>query len=127
MVIRKSFVYLMEINTVSVLYTIELVVGIIVPLRMFFSRTMTKSIPGLFIASSLVILGVLLNRLNNFVVAYTPPYATGPYIPSVGEILVTLGFVALEVLIYRAAVMIFPIISQPKPAESASKYSVKGV
>lgn len=127
MVIRKSFVYLMEINTVSVLFTIELVVGIIVPLRMFFSRTMTKSIPGLFIASSLVILGVLLNRLNNFVVAYTPPYATGPYIPSVGEILVTLGFVALEVLIYRAAVMIFPVISQPKPAESVSKYSVKGV
>jgi len=127
MVIRQSFVYLMEINTVSVLFTIELVVGIIVPLRMFFSRTMTKSIPGLFIASCLVIFGVLLNRLNNFVVAYTPPYATGPYIPSVGEILVTLGFVALEVLIYRAAVMIFPIISQPKPAESVSKYSVKGV
>lgn len=126
MVIRQSFVYLMEINTVSVLFTIELVVGIIVPLRMFFSRTMTKSIPGLFIASCLVIFGVLLNRLNNFVVAYTPPYATGPYIPSVGEILVTLGFVALEVLIYRAAVMIFPIISQPKPAESVSKYSVKG-
>ncbi|MCK9281611.1 MAG: Ni/Fe-hydrogenase cytochrome b subunit [Melioribacteraceae bacterium] len=127
MVIRKSFVYLMEVNTVSILYTIELVVGIIIPLRMFFSRTLTKSIPGLFIASSLVILGVLLNRLNNFVVAYTPPYATSAYVPSVGEILVTLGFVALEVLIYRAAVMFFPVISQPKPAASVSKYSAKGV
>ena len=34
------------------------------------------------------------------------------YIPSFGEISVTIGCIALLVLIYRAVVIIFPVISQ---------------
>jgi Ni/Fe-hydrogenase subunit HybB-like protein len=48
-----------------------------------------------------------MNRLNNFVIAYNPPYAQSTYFPSIGEISVTVGFIALEVLIYRVCVMIF--------------------
>ncbi|MEJ5351754.1 MAG: Ni/Fe-hydrogenase cytochrome b subunit [Melioribacteraceae bacterium] len=126
MVIRKTFVYLNEINTASVLFAIEVVVGVIVPLRIFLSPKLTKTPLGLFIGSALVIFGVLLNRINNFIVAYTPPYQFHSYFPSLGEIAVTLGFIALEVLLFRAFVMIFPIVSVPQYVTPQTKFSVRG-
>lgn len=127
MVIRESFVYLTELNTASVMFTIEILFGVIIPLRMFLSPAVRNSTAGIYIASMLVIFGVLLNRFNNFVIAYDPPYTDASYFPSIGEISVTLGFVALEILLYRAFVMIFPIISQPiKSGFQKAKYAIKG-
>jgi Ni/Fe-hydrogenase subunit HybB-like protein len=127
MVIRQTFVYLTEPTTQSVMFVLEVVLGIIVPLRMFLSRAVLRSPLGLFVASSLVIFGVLLNRINNFIVAYTPPYSFKPYFPSIGEISVTIGFISLLVLAYRVLVKVFPIISvqreQPAPI---TKYSIRG-
>lgn len=128
MVIRESFVYLTEFNTASVMFTIEIVVGVIIPLRLFLSPAVRESITGLYTASMLVIFGVLLNRFNNFVIAYNPPYTDSSYFPSFGEIAVTLGFVAIEILLYRTFVMIFPVISQPvKNAVRKTKYAIKGI
>lgn len=128
MVIRETFVYLTVVNTASIMFVIELVVGIIVPLRMFMSRTVRQSPLQLWIASGLVIAGVLINRINNFVVAYTPPYMTHSYFPSYGEISVTVGLIALEILIYRFMVMIFPVVSVPvKDTVKERKFMVKGI
>jgi Ni/Fe-hydrogenase subunit HybB-like protein len=127
MVIRESFVYLTEFNLQSVMFTIEIVVGVIIPLRLFLLPAVRQSTAGLYIASMLVIFGVLLNRFNNFVIAYNPPYTETSYFPSIGEISVTLGFAALEILLYRAYVMIFPIISQQvKGAVRRTKYAIRG-
>jgi Ni/Fe-hydrogenase subunit HybB-like protein len=127
MFIRESFVYLTELTLPSIMFTIEIVFGVIIPLRMFLSSSVRQSTTGLYIASMLVILGVVLNRFNNFVIAYNPPYTDTSYFPSIGEISVTLGFVALEILLYRAFVMIFPIISLPvKSALRKTKYAIKG-
>jgi Ni/Fe-hydrogenase subunit HybB-like protein len=127
MFIRKTFVYLGDINTVSVMYTIEVVFGIIIPLRMFLSKKVLETPSLLFTASSLVIFGVLLNRIDNFIVAYTPPYSLGSYFPSFGEISVTIGFAALLILIYRIIVLKFPVISQPdKHYVIKTKYTIKG-
>lgn len=125
--LRQTYVYLMEVNTESIMFTIELLVGIVIPLRMFFSRKISSTPTGLFIASGLVIFGVLLNRINNFIVAYTPPYAEASYFPSFGEISVTLGFIALEILLFRAFVMVFPIISTPQKVTQKTKYAVRGL
>lgn len=128
MFIRETFIYLVEFNTASVMFTIELLFGVIIPLRMFLSPKVLKTPALLFTASALVVLGVLLNRINNFIVAYTPPYATKSYFPSFGEISVTLGFVAMLVLAYRFIVLNFPVISLPvKPTTPKSKYTIRGV
>ncbi len=125
--IRETFVYLKTISTVSVMYVIELLFGVVIPLRMFMSPVVQKSPRLLFIAAMLVVGGVLLNRLDTFVIAYTPPYATQAYFPSIGEISVTVGFISILVLLYRAAVIIFPVISLPdRSLTPASKYSVRG-
>jgi Ni/Fe-hydrogenase subunit HybB-like protein len=127
MFIRETFVYLTEVNTASVMFTIEMLFGVIIPLRMFLSTKVLKSPLFLFIASALVVFGVLLNRINNFIVAYTPPYSTHSYIPSYGEISLTVGFVALLVLIYRFVVINFPVISLPgKQTPPQTKYTIRG-
>ena len=122
MVIRQSFVHLAYFNTQTIMFLIEVVIGIILPIRLFMLKKVVRSPLGLFIASSLVIFGVLLNRINNFIIAYDPPYTDTTYFPSYGELSVTIGFVALLVLAYRTIVMIFPVIT---PGELADK-SVKG-
>ncbi|HVO73115.1 MAG TPA: Ni/Fe-hydrogenase cytochrome b subunit [Ignavibacteriaceae bacterium] len=127
MFIRETFVYLNEFNTASIMFTIEIVVGIVIPLRMFLSKKVLQTPSLLFTASTLVIFGVLLNRINNFIVAYTPPYSFGSYFPSFGEISVTVGFFALLVLIYRVIVLNFPVISRPDESFIIkTKYTIKG-
>jgi Ni/Fe-hydrogenase subunit HybB-like protein len=128
MVIRETFVYLTEFNTASIMFTIEILFGVVIPLRMLLSPKVLKSPSLLFTAAALVIAGVLLNRINNFIVAYTPPYADYSYFPSIGEISVTIGFVAILVLLYRFFVINFPVVSVPgKHSGKSAKYTVKGV
>lgn len=127
MFIRETFVYLGEFNTASIMFTIEVLFGVIIPLRMFLSPKVLKSPLLLFIASSLVVIGVLLNRVNNFIVAYTPPYSTKPYFPSIGEFSVTLGIIAIIALLYRFFVLNFPVISLPHGKSSPqTKYTIRG-
>lgn len=126
LVIREAFVYLTQWNTASIMYTIEVVGGVIIPLRMLLSPSVRKSPPLLFTAALLVVLGVLLSRINTFITAYTPPYATAPYFPSIGEISVTVGFVSLLMLAYRFVVMNFPVISLPADdRRPRTKYSLR--
>jgi Ni/Fe-hydrogenase subunit HybB-like protein len=128
MVIRETFVYLTEFNTASIMFTIEILFGVVIPLRMLLSPKVLKSPSLLFTAAALVVAGVLLNRINNFIVAYTPPYADYSYFPSIGEISVTVGFVAMLVLLYRFFVINFPVVSLPgKHSGKSAKYTVKGV
>lgn len=111
--IRETFKYILVFDSTSWMFISEM--GLMfAAFFLFLSRKITNSPPGLFIASSLVIAGVLLNRINNFIVAYQPYYNPVRYFPSVGEISVTLGCIALLVLAYRAVVMIFPVISREK-------------
>ena len=115
MFIRGTFVYLKVMNLQSIMFIIEVVLGFVLPIPLFLSKKARTSPGLLFLASSLVVFGVLLNRVNNFIIAYKPPYAEYSYIPSYGEFSVTIGFAAILVLLYRACVMIFPVISiEPK-------------
>jgi Ni/Fe-hydrogenase subunit HybB-like protein len=72
--------------------------------------------PALLLASAgLVVAGVVLNRLNVFLVAYRPLYSEAPYVPAIGEIAITVGLTSALVLVYRFVVMNFPVIAgQPR-------------
>jgi Ni/Fe-hydrogenase subunit HybB-like protein len=127
MVIRGTYVYLLEANVQSVMFFIEIVFGIIVPLRMFLSPAVLKSQKLLLTASALVVFGVLLNRINNFIVAYNPPYKFSTYFPSFGEISVTVGLAALLILLYRFITINFPVISLAnRDFVPNTKYTVRG-
>jgi len=126
MFVRKTFVHLGTWDLPSVMFMIEVLFGVALPLRMLLSPRVLKSQRLLFTAALLVVLGVALGRFNNFIVAYTPPFSFGRYVPSLGEITVTVGCVCMLVLLYRAAVLIFPVISRPdRSMTPRDKYTVK--
>jgi Ni/Fe-hydrogenase subunit HybB-like protein len=125
MAIRETWVYLNAFNKHSVMWAIEIIFGLLIPLRLFFWKRVRQSPRLLLVASLLVIFGVFLNRFNTFVTAYHPPYAKEPYWPSYGEISVTLGFIALEILLYRLMVKLFPVITQAAP-QRAKRFAREG-
>jgi len=109
--IREAWPAAFDGSPAATAFLVELVGGVFLPVALFLVPKVRKSPRGLFVAASLVVLGVALNRVNVFLVAYTPPFTTTTYFPSVFEIMVTAGLIATLVLVYRAAVMIFPVIS----------------
>ncbi len=111
--IRETFKYIFLFDNTAWMFIAEMAL-LIFAFVLFLSKRVTSSPLWLFIASALVIAGVLLNRINNFIVAYNPFYNPVAYFPSFGEISVTLGCIALLVLAYRAIVMIFPVITQER-------------
>lgn len=128
LVIRETFVYLTSFSVASVMWTIEILFGVIIPLRMFFWDKVLTSRPLLLTASLLLIMGVFLNRFNVFITAYKPLYTETPYWPALGEISISLGLVALQILLFRAFIFIFPVMSQPiKHLRTKTKYAIRGV
>ena len=114
--IRETFKYIFTFDTAAWMFIAELGL-MIVAFVMFLSKKTAGSPVRLFAASSFVIAGVLLNRINNFITAYNPFYNPIKYFPSIGEISVTIGCVALLALIYRFIVIYFPVVSHEDVGE----------
>jgi Ni/Fe-hydrogenase subunit HybB-like protein len=91
--VRESFKYIVVFDVPSWMFLTEIAI-MIRAFFMFLSKKTENSTSRLFIASSLVIAAVLLNRINNFIIAYNPFYNPVLYYPSFGEISVTVGCIA---------------------------------
>ena len=118
LLVRESYVLLTEGSVQSVCFIIEVVFGLIVPFVMLLSDRVRAAPRLLFVASLLIVLGVVFNRINVFLVAYQPPYAVRSYFPSIWEIAVTVGLVSTLMLVYRAIVTYLPVISHPDLTET---------
>jgi Ni/Fe-hydrogenase subunit HybB-like protein len=119
LVLRGAWVHLFDGTPASWSYILELGGGVLLPLVILMIPRARRSVGWLFTAAAMVVGGVGLNRINVFLVAYTPLYAAKPYFPSPFEIALTVGLIALLVLVYRAAVMIFPVIALPAGIQPA--------
>ncbi len=111
---RGSYTYLGEGSLQSACWILEVAAGVVIPLIMFSSPRVRRSPRLLLVAASLVVLGVVFNRVNVFLVGYQPPYATRSYFPTIDEFAVTIGLIATLMICYRAIVTYFSVISQPK-------------
>ncbi|MFH1279255.1 MAG: NrfD/PsrC family molybdoenzyme membrane anchor subunit [Candidatus Eisenbacteria bacterium] len=116
--LREAWPYVTAFTPQSWAWIAEMLLGVVAPLLILSIPRFRKTIPGLFIGASLVIFGVAFNRINVFLTAYKPLYADKPYFPSFFEIAVTVGLIATLVLVYRAMVMIFPVIAGERREES---------
>lgn len=111
MVVRGTYTHLLDGTAQSNAFLVELLLGGILPWFMLLSPGMRRSRRGLFVAVCFIIGGVVLNRLNVFLVGYRAPYAQTSYFPSVGEIAVTAGLIAALMFVYRLLVTYLPILS----------------
>ncbi len=107
---RDTSAYLFDGSIQSIMFWIEIVGGIVIPFIILMFEKNRKNPLCLFVGSSLVVLGVALNRINVFITGYAPLYADGPYIPAWTEIAVTVGFISLIILLYRFFALNFPVI-----------------
>jgi len=112
--LREAWPNLLTGSTESLMFIIEMGVGVVIPMIIFSVGKLRNSLNWLFAAASMVILGVAINRINVFLVSYTPLYAEKRYFPSIFEISLTIGLIAILILVYRALAMIFPIITIPE-------------
>jgi Ni/Fe-hydrogenase subunit HybB-like protein len=110
LVIRDAWPYLLVWSTETMMFLLEVVLCGILPLAMLFLAPFQRRPGLLFIPAALIIAGVAINRVNVFLVAYKPPFATESYFPSVAEFAVTAGLIATIVLIYRFAALNLPIM-----------------
>ena len=111
--IREAWPYLFEGSPESFMFIIEILGGVIIPMLLLSFKRFRNSVGWLFTSATMIVLGVVLNRINVFLVAYEPLFPVKSYFPSPYEIALTAGLISLLVLIYRVFVMIFPIISVP--------------
>lgn len=121
LVLRGAWVYLFDGSPASLTYLVEIVGGVLAPMIILLISKARRSVGWLFTAAAMVVGGVAMNRIDVFLVAYRPLYATRPYVPSPFEIALTVGLISLLVLVYRAAVMIFPVIALPERTVSAAR------
>lgn len=96
----------------SVILAAEIGIGAVLPIAIFLSPRLRARKPWLFAASAMAIGGVVFNRLNVFLICYSPLDPRAAYAPAWSEIAVTAGFIAMTVLLYRLAALYLPVIEQ---------------
>ncbi len=115
MLARGTYTYLLDNSVQSNSFIVEVLFGVVLPFTLLLFRKVRRSPGLLFFASTLFVLGILVNRINVFLVSYTPPYIIDSYFPAVGEIFITVGLIAALMFLYRVFVFIFPVLgSEPK-------------
>ena len=99
---RGALVHLREPSTETVLFALEIVLGLLVPLFLLLIRRVREDREGLFAAAVLVITGFLLNRLNVSITGLEYS-AHAHYFPKWTEVAVTLSMVGTMFLCFALA------------------------
>lgn len=110
MVNRETYIYVFDGSTEGIMFTIEILFGIIAPFVLLMFEKLRKQPLTLFIGAALVVFGVALNRINVFLTGYRPLYVETPYFPAWTEIAVTVGFISIIILLYRFFALNFTVI-----------------
>ena len=110
MVIRETYRLLWPLTPAAAMFLVEVLGGVVLPLAMLLNSRVRRT-PRLLVTAALcVVFGVVINRINVFLVAYTPVYGEQVYVPHIGEIAVTAGFIAGLILCYRVLVLLLPVL-----------------
>jgi Ni/Fe-hydrogenase subunit HybB-like protein len=109
---RGAYKALGDFNLQTAMYGVEIIGGVLLPAFIFMAHRLRRQPAWLFTAAAMVVIGVVINRINVFIIGYEPQFGNGPYVPAWPEALLTIGFISIIVLIYRAAVFIFPVLPE---------------
>ncbi len=111
MVHRKTYFYLLDGTIQSKAFLVEMMIGVIIPWFMLLIPRIRRSRNALFIASTLIVCGIAINRVNVFLVGFQPPYAERTYFPAIGEIAITAALISGLMFFYRVCVTYLPVLS----------------
>jgi Ni/Fe-hydrogenase subunit HybB-like protein len=109
LLVRDEIELAFAMDPYALLFWIELAL-FAVPAIVLASRTRARHAATLFRSAACLAIAGALYRFDTFLVAFQPGQQWS-YFPSLGEITITAGLVALELLAYTAIVHYFPIMS----------------
>ena len=112
MLARGTYVYLLDGTCQSNSFIVEMIIGVIIPWAMLLFKKVRDSRRAVFTAASMIVGGVVLNRINVFIAGYKRPSSNDSYFPAMGEILVTLGLIAALMFVYRFVVTYLPVMQK---------------
>ncbi len=112
--VRGSLSAALEGSLQSGSFLVEVGLGLALPAIMLFSRAWRESPGRLFTAATLVVLGVILNRVNVSMIGMFTPNST--YIPAWSEWVVSIGLVAAGVLAVVFISENMPVREEHQPA-----------
>lgn len=110
LIIRHNQLNFLQHPGATVSLYIEIIIGILAPFFLLQIKSVRRSMGWLFFSVFLIIFGVILNRINVFLVGYQPPFMTKGYFPSAGEFALTIAIVCSIMFCYRVFVTFFPIL-----------------
>jgi len=111
--------YLLKPTSETVLFGLEVLLGIAVPLAMLFVRRVRENREGLFAAAVLVITGFLLNRLNVSITGMEG-FSGTLYFPKWTEVAVTLSLVGVAFALFALAVRYLDLFG-PQPSDAVAR------
>ena len=121
LVIAGDLKYLFTSGMMSVLFWTEIIIGVIVPMILFSIKRVRQSGSGLLISAIILLLGMILNRFNVswFAVKHPDPLTYLPnfmgnvhYIPSLPEVLVSIGIFSFGILAFGLAAKYLPVFEE---------------
>lgn len=116
MFVRGTTAFLFAGTAQSNAFLAEIVLGVALPFALLLSGRVRNSPRWLFISSTLIVFGVILNRINVFLIAYAPQTSQQAYWPAAGEFALTAGLTATLIFLYRLAVTHLPVLPAEKEA-----------
>ncbi len=93
-------------------YLVEMVAFVLVPLAVFTEAVRWRSQTLCKFGAALTLVGILLNRLNVTIIGFQWDIPVR-YIPTVYEVVVTLGVVLAEIWVFRWVIYRMPVLSMP--------------
>jgi len=111
-----------KFDTFGGLFLAEVGLGMVLPIVLIAMKKVRESRAGLLWAASLIVFGLMLNRINTLVLSHAPA-RTGSYFPTVWEFIFTLGLIAGAIYAFRLAAKYLPLFSDNKAGltESVAK------
>ena len=106
----------------AVSFWAEIGVGLLLPFVLLLMPEMRQSRRALATASSLIIAGVLLHRLNVAVIGLRVRHWE-TYVPSFGEVAITLGITAAAVFVFGVLARLLPIHEELSPSPAGRRHA----
>jgi Ni/Fe-hydrogenase subunit HybB-like protein len=110
---RNAALQTFTMSPQSISWWLEILIGVITPLILFLTPEIIKTKSGLLWASTLVIIGLVWNRINVAIVGVVvEDWET--YYPFWTEIFITIGVVAIGLIVFKWAIENLPIYEHDK-------------
>ena len=117
---RDALKYAFEPGYQSLMFGIEIVLGVIVPVVLLLFPQVRSSKKGLFYAAALVLLGFVANRMNTAITSMEQ-WPSRTYIPSWQELFITLGLAAFGFVAFAFIAKNFKVFGE-KPHNEVQEY-----